>query len=108
MPCLVRVRREGAEGVVGGHPLVLHLLLEPVAGHICLDPDNHLLVSGLAYEEQEAAAGVSCIAAPVFAGGSTVAALSVAVPRTRFSPAQLAPAVRTAALGLSRVLRTGG
>ncbi|MGW1783278.1 IclR family transcriptional regulator [Streptomyces sp. NPDC002143] len=64
-------------------------------------------VSGLAYEEQEAALGVSCIAAPVFAGGATVAALSVAVPRSRFSPAQLAPAVRTAALGLSRVLRAG-
>ncbi|NNN29007.1 IclR family transcriptional regulator [Streptomyces sp. S3(2020)] len=62
-------------------------------------------VSGLAYEEQEAAPGVSCIAAPVFSGGTAVAALSVAVPRSRFSPAQLAPAVRTAALGLSRVLR---
>ncbi|WP_370133301.1 IclR family transcriptional regulator [Streptacidiphilus sp. EB103A] len=62
-------------------------------------------VSGLAYEEQEAAEGVSCIAAPVFAGGAVVAALSVAVPRARFRPAQLAPAVRTAALGLSRVLR---
>ncbi|MFJ9380749.1 IclR family transcriptional regulator [Streptomyces sp. NPDC101455] len=65
-------------------------------------------VSGLAYEEQEAALGVSCIAAPVFAEGNSVAALSVAVPRSRFSPAQLAPAVRTAALGLSRVLREGG
>ncbi|MEU6104134.1 IclR family transcriptional regulator [Streptomyces flaveolus] len=64
-------------------------------------------VSGLAYEEQEAALGVSCIAAPVFAGGTTVAALSVAVPRARFRPAQLAPAVRTAALGLSRILRGG-
>ncbi|MFB7595166.1 IclR family transcriptional regulator [Streptomyces sp. NPDC056160] len=64
-------------------------------------------VSGLAYEEQEAAPGVSCIAAPVFAGGTAVAALSVAVPRSRFRPAQLAPAVRTAALGLSRVLRGG-
>ncbi|GAA5014996.1 IclR family transcriptional regulator [Kitasatospora paranensis] len=66
-------------------------------------------VSGLAYEEQESALGVSCIAAPVFDGGGTaVAALSVAVPRDRFRPAQLAPAVRTAALGLSRVLRAGG
>lgn len=64
-------------------------------------------VAGLAYEEEEAAEGVSCIAAPVFAGGVTVAALSVAVPRERFSAARLAPAVRTAALGLSRVLREG-
>ncbi|PSM40362.1 IclR family transcriptional regulator [Streptomyces dioscori] len=64
-------------------------------------------VSGLAYEEQEAAKGVSCIAAPVFVAGTAVAALSVAVPRARFRPAQLAPAVRTAALGLSRALRGG-
>lgn len=63
-------------------------------------------VSGLAYEEQEAAVGVSCIAAPVFDGPVAVAALSVAVPRGRFRPAQLAPAVRTAALGLSRALRS--
>lgn len=62
-------------------------------------------VSGLAYEDQEAALGVSCIAAPVFARGEAIAALSVAVPRARFRPAQLAPAVRTAALGLSRALR---
>lgn len=64
-------------------------------------------MSGQAYEEQEAAPDVSCIAAPVFAGGTAVAALSVAVPRERFHPARLAPAVRTAALGLSRVLRGG-
>lgn len=64
-------------------------------------------VSGLAYEEQEAAMGVSCIAAPIFDGQVAVAALSVAVPRVRFRPAQLAPAVRTAALGLSRLLRSG-
>ncbi|GHF54946.1 IclR family transcriptional regulator [Amycolatopsis bartoniae] len=62
-------------------------------------------VSGLAYEEQEAAPGVSCIAAPVFSGAVAVAALSVAVPREQFRPAHLAPAVRTAALGLSRTLR---
>lgn len=62
-------------------------------------------VSGLAYEEEEAAPGVSCIAAPMFSGALAVAALSVAVPREQFRPAHLAPAVRTAALGLSRALR---
>ncbi|MEU6676668.1 IclR family transcriptional regulator [Streptomyces sp. NPDC046925] len=68
---------------------------------------EQIQVSGLAYEEHEAAVGVSCIASPVFDGPTAVAALSVAVPRARFRPAQLAPAVRTAALGLSRVLRSG-
>lgn len=62
---------------------------------------------GLAYEEQESTLGVHCIAAPVFDGERAVAAISVAVPRARFHPAQLAPAVRTTALGLSRALRGG-
>ncbi|WBO69460.1 IclR family transcriptional regulator [Streptomyces camelliae] len=88
--------------------------LPALTTHSITDPDRlrmaleKIQVSGLAYEEQEAALGVSCIAAPVFAGGATVAALSVAVPRSRFSPARLAPAVRTAALGLSRALRGSG
>ncbi|MER5428035.1 IclR family transcriptional regulator [Streptomyces sp. NPDC002588] len=82
--------------------LTPHSITDPARLRMTLEK---IQVSGLAYEEQEAALGVSCIAAPVFAGGTTVAALSVAVPRSRFSPAQLAPAVRTAALGLSRVLR---
>ncbi|MET9052090.1 IclR family transcriptional regulator [Streptomyces bacillaris] len=82
--------------------------------HSVTDPERlrtaveQIRVSGLAYEEQEAALGVSCIASPVFDGATAVAALSVAVPRGRFHPAQLAAAVRTAALGLSRVLRSGG
>lgn len=63
-------------------------------------------VAGLAYEDQEAASDISCIAAPVFEGSTAVAALSVAVPRNASArPAQLAPAVRTAVLGLSRALR---
>ncbi|WP_246269050.1 hypothetical protein [Acrocarpospora macrocephala] len=41
----------------------------------------------------------------MFSGAVPVAALSVAVPRERFRPTHLAPAVRTAALGLSRTLR---
>uniref|UniRef100_A0AAU2AIG5 IclR family transcriptional regulator n=1 Tax=Streptomyces sp. NBC_00093 TaxID=2975649 RepID=A0AAU2AIG5_9ACTN len=85
--------------------LTPHSITDPARMRTALEK---IRVSGLAYEEQEAALGMSCIAAPVFEGGTTVAALSVAVPRARFSPAQLAPAVRTAALGLSRVLRRGG
>ncbi|MCT9082661.1 IclR family transcriptional regulator, partial [Streptomyces fulvoviolaceus] len=91
---------------------VLAAPLPSLTPHSITDPDRlrtaveQAQVSGLAYEEQEAALGVSCIAAPVFDGSVAVAALSVAVPRGRFRPAQLAPAVRTAALGLSRALRS--
>lgn len=91
---------------------VLAAPLSSLTPYSITDPDRlrtaveQAQVSGLAYEEQEAAVGVSCIAAPVFDGPVAVAALSVAVPRDRFRPAQLAPAVRTAALGLSRALRS--
>ncbi|MFF0596147.1 IclR family transcriptional regulator [Streptomyces antibioticus] len=93
---------------------VLAAPLPRLTPHSVTDPERlrtvveQIQVSGLAYEEQEAALGVNCIASPVFDGSTAVAALSVAVPRGRFRPAQLAPAVRTAALGLSRVLRAGG
>ncbi|MGW1536936.1 IclR family transcriptional regulator [Streptomyces aureus] len=99
-----------------GPGLVDEVLAEPLprlTSHSVTDPVRlrtaieQIQVSGLAYEEQEAAVGVNCIASPVFDGPTAVAALSVAVPRGRFHPAQLAPAVRTAALGLSRVLRAG-
>ncbi|NEC10516.1 IclR family transcriptional regulator [Streptomyces sp. SID7909] len=79
-----------------------HSITDPVRLRTVVE---QIQVSGLAYEEQEAAVGVSCIASPVFDGPTAVAALSVAVPRARFRPAQLAPAVRTAALGLSRIMR---
>ncbi|MEU6441632.1 IclR family transcriptional regulator [Streptomyces sp. NPDC047046] len=84
--------------------LTAHSLTDPARLRAALEKTQ---VAGLAYEEEEAAEGVSCIAAPVFADGAAVAALSVAVPRERFSAARLAPAVRTAALGLSRTLRGG-
>lgn len=84
--------------------LTPHSVTDPVRLSTAIEK---VQVSGLAYEEQEAALGVCCIASPVFDGSTAVAALWVAVPRTRFRPAQLAPAVRTAALGLSRALRSG-
>ncbi|MFE2427869.1 IclR family transcriptional regulator [Streptomyces sp. NPDC059373] len=101
-----------------GPELTDMVLAEPLphlTPHSLTDPERlrtaveQVQVSGLAYEEQEAALGVCCVAAPVFDGGGTaVAALSVAVPLARFRPTQLAPAVRTAALGLSRMLRQDG
>ena len=60
--------------------------------------------AGVGYDHEEAALGVSCVAAPVLVRGEPVAALSVSVPSGQLQPARLAPAVRTAALALSRTL----
>ncbi|PYE11843.1 IclR family transcriptional regulator [Williamsia limnetica] len=59
---------------------------------------------GVAIEREEAAIGGCCLAAAVLRGGEPVAALSVSVPAEQFRPELLAPAVRTAALALGRVL----
>jgi DNA-binding IclR family transcriptional regulator len=60
--------------------------------------------SGIGYDHEEASPGVSCVAAPVLVNGIPIAALSIAVPSTHLQPARLAPALKTAALGLSRTL----
>ncbi len=60
--------------------------------------------AGVGYDHEEATLGVSCVAAPVLVRGQPVAALSISVPTSHLQPARLAPAVKTAALALSRTL----
>lgn len=63
---------------------------------------------GVAEEHEESTLGVACVAAPVLDGtGHAVAAISITGWAHRLDTARLAPAVRTAALGLSRALRAG-
>jgi DNA-binding IclR family transcriptional regulator len=60
---------------------------------------------GIAYDREEAAIGLGCVAAPVLdAAGAAVAALSVSVPIARRRLDELASAVRTATLSISRLL----
>jgi IclR family acetate operon transcriptional repressor len=62
--------------------------------------------SGIAEEHEESAPGIACVAAPVLGpDGLAVAALSITGWANRLNIPRLAPAVRTAALGLSRAVR---
>jgi IclR family acetate operon transcriptional repressor len=62
-------------------------------------------LEGVAFDREESVLSVACTAAPVVdRAGGAVAALSVTGATTRFDPQRLAPAVKTAALGLSRAL----
>jgi DNA-binding IclR family transcriptional regulator len=62
---------------------------------------------GLAYEHEESTPGVACVASPVLGpDGRAVAAISIAGCTTSLDTARVGPAVRTAALGLSRHLRS--
>ena len=59
---------------------------------------------GLAYDNEESVQGAVCVGAPVLHHHEAVAALSVTGPKARLNLRRLAPAVRTAALGASRML----
>jgi DNA-binding IclR family transcriptional regulator len=61
--------------------------------------------SGVAFEREESALGITCIAVPVFsAAGDVVAAVSITGPTGRFRAEQHATALRAAATALSNVL----
>jgi DNA-binding IclR family transcriptional regulator len=61
--------------------------------------------TGIAEEHEESALGIACVAAPVLGtDGNAVAALSITGWANRLGTHRLAPAVRTAALGLTRAL----
>lgn len=64
--------------------------------------------TGVAVEREEAAVGGCCVASPVVVGGRAIAALSVSVPTEQFRPDLSAPAVRTAALALGRLVARSG
>lgn len=61
--------------------------------------------AGVAYEREESDLGVTCVASAVQGfGNRAMAAISITGPVTRLEPERYAPAVRLAALGLSRRL----
>ena len=66
--------------------------------------------TGLAYDREEARAGLICVAAPIVtAGGTAEAALSVSMPADGpLTLAEATPALRTAARALMRELNVNG
>ncbi|WP_019201989.1 IclR family transcriptional regulator [Tsukamurella sp. 1534] len=69
---------------------------------------QRIRVDGVAYEREESGRGTVCVACPVLdADGAPVAAVSVAGWSNRMRPERVAPAVRAAALTLSRVAGSG-
>jgi IclR family acetate operon transcriptional repressor len=61
---------------------------------------------GIAYEREESAVGVVCAASPLLdGGGRALAAISISGWADRMRTERVAPAVRTAALTLSRTLQ---
>jgi DNA-binding IclR family transcriptional regulator len=62
---------------------------------------NRVVETGIAFEREESAPGLACVAAPVFGtNDKPVAAISVTGPTSRFVPESQVPYVRAAAEGL--------
>lgn len=62
--------------------------------------------SGVAFEREESAVGIACVAAPIFdvATNAAIAAISVTGPVTRFRPETHVDALRAAAAGIGSTL----
>jgi DNA-binding IclR family transcriptional regulator len=64
-----------------------------------------VLEKAVAFEHEESAVGITCVASPIFnAHDVVVAAVSVTGPVTRFHPANHASAVRAAAAGIAATI----
>jgi DNA-binding IclR family transcriptional regulator len=64
---------------------------------------DEIVAAGVAFEFEESAVGIVCVAAPIVTG-AVLAAVSVAGPVSRFHPQRHAEAVRTAATGIAATL----
>jgi len=79
-----------------------HTLTDP---HRLLAELGRIRREGIAYDRQEVALGLTCVAVPVMGpAGRPVAALSVAGADHRFDPARYAPALRRVAYAAARTL----
>ncbi|WP_228002095.1 IclR family transcriptional regulator [Nocardia australiensis] len=65
---------------------------------------DHIVDQGVAYEYEESALGLVCLAAPILDGSEPVAAISVTGPAGRFRPETHATPVRAAAAGVASIL----
>ncbi|MER5435888.1 IclR family transcriptional regulator [Streptomyces sp. NPDC002588] len=103
---LLAFDHDAAEAAVatGLQALTEYTLAEPDAFRAEL---RRIRQEGIAYDRQEAALGLTCIAVPIMGpGGRPVAALSVAGSDHRFAPARYASALRRVAYEASRAVTT--
>ena len=90
---------------------VLSKPLRRITSRSVVDPEQlrrelaEIRATGLAFEQEEATLGRACVAAPVVVRGEAIAAMSVSVPVGQYRLPQLAAAVKTASLGLTKELR---
>lgn len=101
---LLAFNPEAAAAVVRGNtlcPRTPYTITDPRA---LLEELAKIRQLGVAMDREENAIGIHCVATPILIGGTAVAALSVTGASKRITEEQVGFAVRTAALGVQRVL----
>ena len=79
--------------------------LYTIASHqLFIEELTRIREQGVAYDREEVALGLTCIAAPILKGGQAVAAVSVSGPTSRFDPASMVHPVRRAASAIAERL----
>ena len=81
-----------------------HTITSP---HILVSQLKKVRVEGVAFDREEAALGLTCVAAPVLVNGRAVAALSVSSPTVGFSAERYIPMVKRAALAIASSMDPG-
>lgn len=75
------------------------------ASHLSREIES-IRTSGIAYDRQEARAGLTCVAAPVRSwSGTVIAAISISGPVQRFRPPNAVSVIRAAAAGIAKSSR---
>lgn len=100
---LARENKDVIDNILGRplRRLTKNSIVDPQALHRQL---ADVQTTGIAVDHGEAQDGLSCVAAPVLRGARCVAALAISGPSDDLVIARTAPAVRTAALALSRFI----
>ena len=74
------------------------------SANLFLDELARIRAEGVAFDREEVALGLTCVAAPILKGDRAVAAVSVSGPTSRFDPATIVQPVRRAAASIAQRL----
>lgn len=101
---LLAFNPEAAAGIVKGVRLDARTPYTITSPELLLDELSSIRRSRLSFDREENALGIYCVATAILRGGQAVAALSVTGPAHSTHQERVGSALRTAGLGLQRVL----
>lgn len=95
--------RETVRSAIGGDR-VLRTARSVLAPGLLLNQLNTIRRTGIAFDHEDSALGVTCVAAPILTAGKPIAAISISGPTGRYQPDSVAPLVRRTAERIAHAL----